>query len=160
MAYPGQPQAVYELSQILTEDRWARESFECQLREGQWGARSVRGNGMYTGPWRTRPAGDITCVDLSMSPFLLGSLRIAMLREAVGIAPQRYCVVGYPDDQFFHRLQLLLTCLPEEKIFLYSEVERLGGPFLREPWLSRGRAILARPTLTAAEFYDSFIAPF
>ena len=49
-------------------------------------ARSLRGNGMYTGPWRTRPAGDITCADLTMSPFLLGSLRIVMLREAIGIA--------------------------------------------------------------------------
>ena len=49
-------------------------------------ARSLRGNGMYTGPWRTRLAGDITCADLTMNPFLLGSPRIAMLREAVGIA--------------------------------------------------------------------------
>ena len=115
---------------------------------------------MYLGPGRTRPAGDTTCVDLYLSPFLLGILRIAMLREAIGIAPQRYCVVGYPDDQFFRRLQLLLTCLPEEKIFLHLAVARLGGPFLREPWLTRGRALLARPTLTTREFHDSFVAPF
>ena len=88
----------------------------------------------------------MTCVDLSWSPFLLGSLRIAMLKEAIGIAHQRYCVVGYRDNGFFRCLQLLLTCLPEEKIFLYdlataSGGPLLGGPFLREPWLSRGRAI-------------------
>ena len=95
MAYPGQPQALYELSQILTEDRWAREGFECHLRDGQWGIGRARHNGMYSGPWRTRSAGDMTCVDLSWSLFLFGSLRIAMFKEAIGIAPQRYCVVGY-----------------------------------------------------------------
>ena len=160
MAYPGQPQALYELSQILTEDRWARESFEDHLRVGQWGARSVRNNGMNSGPWRTRPAGDITCVDLTWSPFLLGSLRIAMLKETIGIGPQRYCVLGYPDDQFFRRLQLLLSCLPEDKIFLYPGGRRLGGPFLLEPWLSRGQRLLSRPSLTPAKFHDSFVAPF
>ena len=120
---------------------------------------------MYSGPWRTRSAGDITCVDLSWSPFLLGSLRIAMLKEAIGIAPQRYCVVGYRDDGFFHRLLLLLTCLPEEKIFLHdyftaSVGPLLGGPFLREPWLSRGQTIQTRPTITHGEFLESFVTPF
>lgn len=89
MAYPGQPQALYELSQILTGDQWAREAFESHLRDGQWGVGRARPNGMYSGPWKTRPAGDMTCVNLSWSPFLLGSLRIAMLKEALGIAPQR-----------------------------------------------------------------------
>ena len=165
MAYPGQPQALYELSQILTGDRWAREGFECQLRAGQWGVGRQRHNRMYSGPWRTSPSGDMTCVDLSWSPFLLGSLRIAMLKEVIGIAPERYCVVGYRDDGFFRRLQLLLTCLPEGKIFLHDYLTAtvgpvLGGPFLSQPWLSRGQAIQARPTITHGEFLESFVTPF
>ena len=62
MAYPGQPQALYELSQILIEDQEARRSFEDHLRESQWGVRIIRkNNGMYSGPWRTSPL-EILCV--------------------------------------------------------------------------------------------------
>ena len=87
-----------------------------------------------------------------------------MLKEAIGIAPARYCVVGYRDDGFFRRLQLLLTCLPEGKIFLHDYPTDtvgpvLGGPFLRQPWLARGQAIQARPTISPKEFYESFVSP-
>ena len=160
MAYPGQPQDLYEMLQILIEDQEARRSFEDHLRESQWGVGSIRSNRMYSGPWRTSSAGDITCVDLAWSPYLLGSLRIAMLKEVIGIAPQRYCVYVHSDDQFYRRLQLLMTCLPEEKIFLYPEGARLGGPFLLEPWQTRGQRVLGRPSLSGEEFYDTFVAPF
>ncbi len=156
MVNPNQSQALYEMSQILSGDRDSRSRFERHARDVHIG--NLRGG--LIGPWRTNPSNDITCIEFMGTPFLLGSLRIAMLKEIIGIGPQRYCIYFSPGPDFYQKLKLIMTYLPREKMFLFPSDTRLAGPFLREPWLSRGRAICARPSLTAAEFYDNFILPF
>ena len=68
----------------------------------------------------------------------MGSLRIAMLKEAIGIGPQRCYVYFHLGLDFYRKLMLIMTYLPHEKMFLYLGEARLGAPFLQEPWLSRG----------------------
>ena len=156
MANTNQDQALYEMSQMLEGDYVARLRFEQHIRASNFGNR--RG-GAFVGPWRTNPRGDITCIDLLWSPYLLGSLRIAMLKEIIGIGPQRYYVYYHPGVDFYRKLKLIMTYLPHEKMFLYPGEVRLGGPFLQEPWLSRGQALWSRPSLSFEVFHDNFITP-
>ena len=96
---------------------------------------------------------------------LIGNLKIAMLMEAVGLGPQRYCIHfddiddGFSDDypEYYHRLQLVLYALSQERMFIYPAGATLRGPFLHEPWLSRARAIQSRPSITEEEFAASFV---
>ena len=96
---------------------------------------------------------------------VIENLRIAMLMEAVGQGPQRYCIHfedtddEFSDDypRFYHLLQLVLYALPQERMFIYPAGATLRGPFLHEPWLSRARAIQSRPSITEEEFAASFV---
>ena len=90
---------------------------------------------------------------------LIDNLWIAMLMEAVGIGPQRYCVSFEDSRQFYRMLQLILYVLPHKRMFLYPIGSILGGPFLHEPWLARARAIQSCPSLTEEEHAASFV-PF
>ena len=120
---------------------------------GMWGRR-------LHGPWKTNPSKDMTCFELFGQHYLLNSLRVAMLKEAVGVGPQRYCVFFYLSPNFYSKLKLIMSCLPQEKTFLYPATARLEGPFLQEPWLSRGCAISSRPSITFDEYHANFVAPF
>ena len=144
------------MSQILSGDKDSRAKFKRHARDVHFG--NLRGG--LIGPWRTNPSNDITCIEFMETPYLLGSLRIAMLKEIIGIGPQRYCIYATPGPDFYRKLKLIMTYLPSEKMFLFPEDAVLTGPFLREPWLSRGRTLRARPTLTHKEFRENFVDPF
>ena len=144
------------MSQILNGDDNARASFEQHNYHNHYGNRR---SGLI-GPWRTNTAQTVTCIELFGGAYLLGSLRTALLKEAIGIGPQRYCIYYYESPEFYRKLKLIMMYLPQEKMFIYPSGIILRGPFLQEPWLSRGRAICARPSLTPGEFHDFFIAPF
>ena len=83
----------------------------------------------------------------------LDNLCIAMLMEAFGVGPQRFCICFDPSVE----LKLLLYSLPQEKMFIYPTNARLEGPFLHETWLSRAQAIQSRPSLTRDEYVANFV---
>ena len=116
--------------------------------------------------WAISPSQDMLSIRLTWGPDdVIENLRIAMLMEAVGQGPQRYCIhFEDTDDEFsddypgFYRLlQLVLYALPQERMFIYPAGGTLRGPFLREPWLSRARAIQSHPSITEEEFAASFV---
>ena len=82
-----------------------------------------------------------------------------MLKEVVGLGPQRYCVFFHSAQNFYSKLKLIMSSLPQEKMFLYPATARLEGPFLQEPWLSRGRALCSHPSLTFDEYPAKFCSP-
>ena len=96
---------------------------------------------------------------------VIDNLRIAMLMEAVGLGPPRYCIhFDDTDDdlfddylEYYRLLQLVLYALPQERMFIYPAGSTLRGPFLNEPWLSRARAIQSHPSITEEEFAASFV---
>ena len=90
-------------------------------------------------------------------PSLLDNLRIAMLMGAVGAGPQCYCIEFDSTPYFYSNLKFVISSLPQEKMFLFPSDAKLEGPFLHEPWLSRARAIHARPSLTKEEYVDRFV---
>ena len=158
MGESNREQALHEMSQVLSERGSVRANLERHLTVTHFG--HLPRGGFFVGPWRTSPSGDITCIELMGLPFLLGNLKIAMFKEAMGIGPSRYCIYFSHGADFFQKLRLIMIYLPQEKMFLYPPGQGLGGPFLREPWLSRGRALLSRPSLTGAEFHEYFVESF
>ena len=115
MATSSQDQATYEISQILNGDEEARKRFERQAglaTFGFWGPD-------FLGPWKISPSRDLTCVQLYGQFMFLQILKVVMLKEAIGLGPQKYCVALYRAPYFYSRLKLLLIYLPFEKMFLY-----------------------------------------
>ena len=53
-----------------------------------------------------------------------------MLKEVVGLGPQRYCIVFNRALNFYSKLKMIMVYLPLEKMYLYPAQESLGGPFL------------------------------
>ena len=111
--------------------------------------------------WAISPSHDMLAIRLWGPHDLMENFRIAMLMEAIGIGPQRYCI--YFDDssndfpKVYRLLQLVLYALPQERMFLYPAGSILREPFLHEPWLSRARAIQSHPSLTEEEYVASFV---
>ena len=80
-----------------------------------------------------------------------------MLMEAVGVGPQQYCICFDPSLDTYSKLKLVLSSLPQEKMFLYSIDSRLEDPFLHEPWLSKARVLHNQPSITKEEYAANFV---
>ena len=159
MATSRRSQALREVSQYLRDPERALQ-FEEHTYRMMFGHYERR-NWRY---WAISPSRDMLAIRLVWGPDdLIDNLRIAMLMEAVGLGPQRYCIRF--DDTFddflevYRMLQLVLYALPQDWMLIYLAGSILRGPFLHEPWLSRARAIQSRPSLTEEEFATSFV-PF
>ena len=152
MANPTQAQAIHEISQYLQADGNAREDFEDQAYIAAFRNWIMA----YIGHWKINSSRTMTCIQLKEEWPLYNNLRVAMIKEVVGLGPQRYCIVVNQDPTFYSKLKLVMAYLPHSKMFLYPAGSRLEGPFLQEPWLSRGRTLSSRPSLTAEEFHASF----
>ena len=111
----------------------------------------------YVGLWKSNPTNDMTCIQLFGEWYLYNNLRVAMLKEVVGLGPQRYCVVFNRAPNFYSKLKMIMAFLPHEKMFLYPAGSRLEGPFLYDPWRSRGRALFSRPSITIDAYNASFL---
>lgn len=153
MATDNQDQALYEMSQIMQGDKESRHNFERAVSLATFG---FWGLGQIHGPWKISPDRDMTCIQLFGQHYLLQNIRVAMLKEVVGLEPQRYCVVFNRTPTFYSRLKLIMNYLPQDKMFLYPAQANLGGPFLQEPWLSRSRDLCSRPSITFEEYVANF----
>ena len=78
----------------------------------------------------------------------MGQLGLAMLKEAIGLRPQRYCIIRSYNLDFKNLFMLTLFYLPKAKFCMYPEDETLGGPFLYTPWDILGRRICGRPSIS------------
>ena len=107
--------------------------------------------------WPINSSRDMLAIHLWGPNDLIDNLWIAMLMEAVGIGPQRYCICFDDSLDFYSMLQLVLYALPQERMFLYPSGSILEGPFLHEPWLARARAIQYHPSLIEEEYVASFV---
>ena len=79
-----------------------------------------------------------------------------MLKEVVGLGPQRYCIVFNQAPSFYSKLKMILAYLPIDKMFLYPAQESLGGFFLQEPWLSQGQLLCSHPSISREEYIANF----
>ena len=88
--------------------------------------------------WKLNPSKDMMAIHTLGCQLLLNNLKITMLMEVVGPGPQRYCIIYFSNPEFYNKLKLILSFLPQERMFLYpGTASRLEGPFLQEQWLSQ-----------------------
>ena len=118
----------------------------------------LQGNGWADVKWVTHWG--VTFVTMWDEEHLLKNIQFAMIQEMMGLGPQRYCVFFNSTPNFYSKLKLIMSSLPQEKIFLYPAIARLEGPFLQEPWLTRGRALCSRSSLTFDEYHANFVTPY
>ena len=89
----------------------------------------------------------VTFVNLRNRENVLSNLKLAMLKEIVGLGPQYYCVIHSHNLDFESFFMLILHYLPKDKFCIYLEDESLRGPFLYEPWKILGQRICTQPTI-------------
>ena len=100
----------------------------------------------FLGEWTN--LNEVTFVNLRNREIVWRNLSLAMLKEAIGLGPQQYCVIHSYIFDFETLLMLTLHYLPREKFCMYPEDESLGGPFLYAPWDILGRRICTHPTIS------------
>ena len=93
--------------------------------------------------WQTSMG--ITYVTLWTEEHVYNNLRLAMIKEMMGIGPCQYCVICDPVVNFESKLLLLVHFLPHAKFSMHPSTEDLKGPFLHSPWREIGEGILSRP---------------
>ena len=153
MAAPNASQALYEMSQILLSDPWETILFDIHAHMRVFGVWD-HGDWSY---WQLNPSIDMLAIQQWSPRTFSGNLRIAMLMEAVGLGPQRYCIVFSSAPDFYSKLKLILYSLPQEKMFLYPAGTTLGGTFLHEPWLTRAQALQTQPSISEGEYVAKFV---
>ena len=152
MTAPNTSHALQEMSQILQRDPQDLLSFERYTYVMMFGYYHRRQNWWH---WQLSPSWDM--LPINFVSHFLDNLCIAMLMEAIGVYPQRYCICFSPSLDTYRKLKLVLYSLPQEKMFIYPTDARLEGPFLHDPWLSRARAIQSHPSLTRDEYVANFV---
>ena len=100
----------------------------------------------FQGEWTAM--NEVIFVNLRNRENVLSNLKLAMLKEIVGIGPQYYCVIHSYSLNFESLLMLLLYYLPKNKFCIYPEDESLRGPFLYEPWKILGQRIYNQHTIS------------
>ena len=76
----------------------------------------------------------VTFLNLRNRENVWSNLSLATLKEAIGLEPQRYCVIRLYNFDFETLLMLTLHYLPRGKFCMYPEDESRGRPFLYAPW--------------------------
>ena len=91
-------------------------------------------------------------VHLRNKENVLSNLKLAMMKEIVGLGPLYYCVIRSYNLDFESLLMLVLHYLTKDKFCIYPENESLRGPFLYEPWKFLGQRICNWPTISLERY--------
>ena len=113
----------------------------------------------------------LTSVTVFGDNHLVKNLNYAVVKEMLGMGPDRYCVIDTHLPDFEHRLLRVIKNIPSHKVCLYPPRTSLGGPFSVAPWDTIGRLICARPSPTEdsgvqlchvlqEDLVDDFVAGF
>ena len=70
---------------------------------------------------------------MGVSP-LLNNLRLAVIREVVGLGSHHYCIIRLKLPNFVSKVLLLMRYLPREKLSIRPRQPPLEGPFLQPLW--------------------------
>ena len=100
----------------------------------------------FWGEWTT--PNQVIFVNLRNQENVLSNLKLAMLKELVGLGPHYYYVIKYYNFDFESLLMFVLHYLPKDKFCIYPEEETLEGPFLHSPWDILSRRICAGPSIS------------
>ena len=122
----NQEQAFQEVGRYLQLNREARIHFTRRAQVDSFRDKIA----LQVQPWLINYSKSMTCVQLCTHPSdIVDNLEVALLMEAVGLGPSRYCIVHHPKHKFPKQFKTIMFFLPPEKMFLYPAGGTLGGPF-------------------------------
>ena len=98
--------------------------------------------------WRSTESGEVTQVLTFGHKYMLNNLRLAMIREKLGLGPKIYSILKIYVVDFESKLLLILSCLPKDKIRIFPKLKELKGPFLHSPWKEIGETICNQPYIS------------
>src|SRR3569623_1150289 len=147
MAWETTAEEAYDviLSHLREHPQVARDF--CSKVEGSLLPKIRVGSWEYDDRWMTCLEGKVVIATVYDDDHFEKNLKVAMIKEMVGLGPAQYCVVDGDLDDFEDRLRYLLRFLPSHKVCLFPEHEFLEGPFSLPPWNTIGRLICNRPIL-------------
>lgn len=92
--------------------------------------------------WTTKAT--ITRVTVWGERHFLNNLRLAMIREALGLGPNHYCIIRSGAPNFSNKVFLMMKYLPPEKLSIRPLGPPLQGPFLNPRRVAIGQEISQR----------------
>ena len=92
--------------------------------------------------WSNRSG--VTFVTIWGEEHLRNNLRLALIKEMMGLGPMKYCIVNNMMPNFESKVLLLIRYLPHKKMCFYPPKATLSGPFSHSPWQEIGAAMRAR----------------
>ena len=99
----------------------------------------------------------MVCIMITDYLLLMNNIKLALLKEIMGLGPKRYCLIRNRTPRFYTHVGLVLQYLPRHKMFIFLRNKNRRSIFGREPWLTWWNTICKRPSLTLAEFWTNFI---
>ena len=145
MAWNSQGEEVHE---ALT---WYVAQLSPQ-RKAELGHTYNRAVNPFLGEWTD--FNGITFVNLQNRENVWDNLGLAMLKEAIRLGPQRYCIIRSYNLDFENLSMLTLLYHPKAKFCMYLEDETLEGPLLYTPWDILGRRNCSRPSISIDCYLD------
>ena len=86
----------------------------------------------------------VTFVTMWYEEHLIKNIQFAMIQEMMGLGSMKYWIVYNDMPNFFKRLLLLISYLPQKKMCFYPPQVILEPPFDHSPWREFGEAIQSR----------------
>ena len=77
---------------------------------------------------------EITYVTTWGEGHLLYNLKVAMIKELLGLGPPHYCIIDNELPEMDSRILLLLYYLPSAKLCFYSKQGEMRNTSLGSPW--------------------------
>ena len=88
----------------------------------------------------------ITRVTVWGHKHFLNNLRLAMVKESLGVGPKYYCIIRSTAENFAQKVFLMTRYLPHQKFTIRPYGPPLEGPFLRPERRLMGQAMCNRRT--------------
>ena len=90
---------------------------------------------------------EITYVTTWGEGHLLNNLKVAMIKELLGLGPHHYCIIDNKLPEMDNRILLLLYFLPSAKLCFYSKQGKMRNISLGSPWKEIVKGISERDIL-------------
>ena len=104
----------------------------------------------FQGEWTAM--NQVIFVNLRNRENVLSNLKLAMLKEIMGLGFQHYYIIQSYNLDFESLFILVSHYLPKDKFCIYPEDESLRGPFLYKPWKILGQRICNQPTISLERY--------
>ena len=150
MASTSQDHALYQMTQILEEDKESKEKFDNHLRK------VVR---LWPDEvWKSSPGGDVVLIHCHYYYDLMRNISYFMFKELVGMGPKRYCILYTKwHFEYIATVKIIFKFLPRQKMFVYPANAPVPSiEYHPDHEKVKLRVLYRQPSITREEFETYF----